>query len=64
MSSVETQQPFLLTVRQAAKYLGLPYRTFKDIVAEGRGPERHPDFKSPLRFSVTNLNAWAEKRAS
>lgn len=53
----------VLTTRDAAKYSGLAYQTFRNLLAAGDGPKRFKQGSLNVFYSV-DLDAWLATRVT
>jgi excisionase family DNA binding protein len=57
----QTLQPLLLTISQAASYLGLSRAKLYALIAQGDGPPV-VRFGRSVRISIASLNTWVRHR--
>lgn len=60
VESIERKGP-VLTTRRAAEYSGLAYQTFRNLLAEKRGPKVFKQGRLNVFYPV-DLDAWLKTR--
>lgn len=62
VESIERKGP-VLTTRSAATYTGLAYQTFRNLLAEKRGPKKFKQGRLNV-FYPADLDAWIKTRVT
>lgn len=54
------QAPPMLCTKEAARFLGLSYRTLEDMRTKGKGP-RYFQYGRTVRYSLVDLIDWRDQ---